>query len=288
MTQKSRIFVHGLKAHADEMWASGLLIASKPETEFTEIIRDAKRISEAADNDFVLDCGGKFDGVRLFDHHQFESTEDVDCTFTLIAKTFAPWIITDEKFGPLLERVRVQDNFGLAAARNKFGKGDEWIVSESVMIELFEQEPLKIAKILADGFLKRQSDILEIDKAEKWIRENSRIESLGSGLNVLICCTSPFKEGFSAIAYNAASSRYINENNIEVSYGWNGDGSDERTLFRTKLGEKYLNFTKSDPAAPVFCHNSGFLLVFNPSDECEYRKLIRQACVCGKNYNPGI
>ncbi|MBP5202875.1 MYG1 family protein [bacterium] len=283
MTQKSRIFVHGLKAHADDMWACGLLIASKPDTEFTEIIRDAKRVNEAADNDFVLDCGMKFDGVRFFDHHQFESTDDVDCAFSLIAKTFAPWVLTDEKFGPVVERVRVQDNFGIAAAEKKFGNADEWIVSESVLTELFEKEPLKIAKILAEGFVKRLSDNLETKEAEAWIRKNTRIELLENGINVLVCDTSPFKEGFSIIAYNAASSRYINEKKIEVAYGWNGDGSDARTLFRTKLGEKSLDFTKSDPNAPVFCHNSGFLLVFNPSDDCEYRKLVFQAAGSEKN-----
>jgi len=283
MTQKSRIFVHGLKAHADEMWACGLLIASKPEIEFTEIIRDAKRVGEAADNDFVLDCGMKHDGEHYFDHHQFESTEDVDCTFTLIAKTFAPWVLTDEKFASLAERVRIQDNFGIAVAEKKFGNADEWIVSESVLTELFEKEPMKIAKILAEGFVKRLSDNLETKDAEAWIRKNARIELLGNGINVLVCETSPFKEGFSIAAYNTASSRYINEKKIEVAYGWNGDGSDTRTLFRTRQGEKYIDFTKSAPDVPVFCHNSGFLLVFNPSDDCEYRKLVRQACVCEKN-----
>ena len=280
---RSRIFVHGLKAHADEMWASALLIASKPEIEFTEIIRDAKRIGEATENDYILDCGMKFDGIRLFDHHQFKIADDVDCTFTLIAKVFAPWIFTDEKFGPLAERVRIQDNFGIAAAEKKFGNADEWIVSESVLTELFEKEPLKIAKILAEGFVKRLSDILETKEAEAWIRKNTHIELLGNGINVLVCETSPFKEGFSIVAYNAASSRYINEKKIEVAYGWNGDGSDARTLFRTKLGEKYIDFTKSAPDAPVFCHNSGFLLVFNPSDECEYMKLVLQAADCEKN-----
>ena len=281
---ESRIFVHGLRAHADEMWASALLIASKPEIEFTEIIRDAKRAGEASENDFVLDCGMKFDGVRFFDHHQFESTEDADCTFTLIAKTFAPWVLSDEKFAPLAGRVRVQDNFGVAAAEKKFGKSSEWIASEFVLTGLFEKEPLKIAELLAEGFRKRKEELREIDEIAKWIESNTGIEVMENGIKVLVCEKSPFKNGFSAVAYNAASSSYVAEKKIEAVYGWNSDGSDERTLFRTKFGEKYLDFTKSAPDEPVFCHNSGFLLVFNPSCGGEYRKLILQASAGKKNY----
>lgn len=281
MTQKSRIFVHGLKAHADETWACALLIASKPEIEFTEIIRDAKRVTEAADNDFVLDCGMKYDGERFFDHHQFEGSEDVDCTFTLIAKRFAPWTLSDTKFGPILERVRIQDNFGLQAAEKKFGKSSSWLASECVMVALFESEPLKIADMLAEGFRNRLSELNEVKEAEKWIKENSSLEIL-SGLKVLVIKSSPFKAGFSIAGFNAASNLYSASVKAGVIYGWNSDGSDSRTLFRTR-SEKNVDFTCSVPENLVFCHNSGFLLVFDPADDTEYRKLILQADISEKN-----
>ena len=277
MTQKSRIFVHGLKAHADETWACGLLIASKPEIEFTEIIRDAKRITEAADNDFVLDCGMKFDGEHFFDHHQFESTEDVDCTLTLIAKRFAPWTLSDTKFGPVIERVRVQDNFGIPAAEKKFGKSSSWLASECVMVALFESEPLKIANMLAEGFRNRLRELNEVKEAEKWIKENSSLETFENGLKVLVIESSPFKAGFSIAGFNSASNLYSASLEAGVIYGWNSDGSDSRSLFRTR-SEKNVDFTCSAPENPVFCHNSGFLLVFDPADEAEYRKLVLQAC----------
>lgn len=282
MTQKSRIFVHGLKAHADETWACALLIASNPEIEFTEIIRDAKRIGEATENDFVLDCGMKFDGDRFFDHHQFESSEDVDCTLTLIAKRFAPWTLSDTKFGPIIERVRVQDNFGIPAAEKKFGKSSSWLASESVLVALFESEPLKIANMLAEGFRNRLRELNEVKKAEKWIKKNSSLEILGNGLKVLVIESSPFKAGFSIAGFNSASNIYSESVEAGVIYGWNTDGSDSRTLFRTR-SEKNVDFTYSVPENLIFCHNSGFLLVFDPADDTEYRKLILQSDISKKN-----
>ena len=282
MTQKSRIFVHGLKAHADETWACALLIASNPEIEFTEIIRDAKRIGEAADNDFVLDCGMKYDGEHCFDHHQFESTANVDCTFTLIAKRFAPWTLSDTKFGPILERVRIQDNFGVPAAEKKFGKSSSWLASECVLVALFESEPLKIADMLSEGFRNRLRELNEVKEAEKWIKENSSIETFENGLKVLVITSSPFKAGFSIAGFNSASNLYSDSVEAGVIYGWNSDGSDTRTLFRTR-SEKNIDFTHSTPENPVFCHNSGFLLVFDPTDVAEYRKLVLQADISEKN-----
>lgn len=278
----SRIFVHGLKAHADEMWACGLLIASKPDMEFTEIIRDAKRVNEATENDFVLDCGMKFDGIRCFDHHQFRISKNVDCTFTLIAKTFAPWVLTDEKFGPLAERVRVQDNFGIAAAEKKFGRSGGWIGPENILVGLFEKIPLTVANQLAAGFRTRLAEIRETEKVEKWLETNMRVGTIGDKLRVLICENSPFKAGFSINACNTASRKYINKGKAAVVYGWNSDGSDARTLFKTSFG-KEIDFTKACPENPLFCHSSGFLLVFNPSNDCEYVKLALQAAGCEKN-----
>jgi len=277
MTQKSRIFVHGLKAHADDMWACGLLIASNPDIEFTEIIRDAKRIGEASDNDFVLDCGMKHDGEHYFDHHQFESTKKADCALTLVAKRFAPWTLTDTKFGPVIERVRVQDNFGIPAAEKKFGKSSSWVASEFLMVALFEKEPLMVANMLADAFRERLSELAEIKKAEKWIEENSSLETFENSLKVLTITSSPFKAGFSIAGFNAASSLYSGSVEAGVIYGWNTDGSDSRTLFRT-YSEKNVDFTNSVPEKPVFCHSSGFLLIFDPAYDAEYRKLVLQAC----------
>lgn len=283
MTQKSRIFVHGLKAHADDMWACGLLIASNPGIEFTEIIRDAKRVGEATENDYILDCGMKFDGEHFFDHHQFESTEDVDCTFTLIAKTFAPWTLNDTKFGPILERVRVQDNFGIPAAENKFGKSSSWLASECVLVALFESEPLKIADMLAEGFRNRLRELNEVKEAEKWIKANSSFETLENGLKVLVIKSSPFQAGFSITGFNSACNLYSASLEAGVVYGWNSDGSGTRTLFRTR-SEKNVDFTHSAPENLIFCHSSGFLLVFDPADEAEYRKLILQADISGQNF----
>jgi len=283
MTQKSRIFVHGLKAHADEMWACALLIASKPDIEFTEIIRDAKRIPEAADNDFVLDCGMKFDGEHYFDHHQFESSEDVDCTLTLVAKRFAPWVLSDEKFGHIAERVRVQDNFGIPAAEKKFGKSSSWLASEFVMISLFEKEPLRIAGILAEGFRNRLAETQEIKRAGEWLKSNSHIEISENGIKIMVVERSPFKEGFSIIGFNAASCVYSASAGAGIVYGWNSDGSDSRTLFRTSAG-KGIDFMNSVPERPVFCHSGGFLLIFDPAYDDEYRVLVQQACCPGKKW----
>lgn len=281
MSQKSRIFVHGLKAHADEMWACALLIASKPEIEFTEIIRDAKRIGEADGDDFILDCGMKYDGKHLFDHHQFESTEDVDCSLSLIAKTFAPWVLSDHKFGKLIERVRVQDNFGVAEAEKKFGDSSSWLFAEQVSLELFAKEPMTAARILADGFVKRLAEISEVDELLKWIPQNSHTETVGR-FKVLVIEHSPVQAGFSLTGFNSASTIYAGKEKIEIIFGWNSDGSDSRTLFRTRCG-KDIYFTEAKPENEVFCHNSGFLLIFDPAADDEYKELIIQSDVSEKN-----
>lgn len=279
--KRSRIFVHGLKAHADEMWACGLLIASKPEIEFTEIVRDAKRVGEAGANDFVLDCGMKFDGSRFFDHHQFKNSGKSECTFSLVAETFAPWVLADERFASLIGRVRVQDNSGIIVTEQQFGKSSPWIASEFVLLNLFEVKPLEVANIIAFGFRRRLAEIAETERAKTWLESNSHIEIIEGKVRALVCEASPFKAGFSIQAYNSASRHVINKERIEVAYGWNGDGSDSRTLYKTGFG-KMINFTKAAPERLVFCHSGGFLLVFDPADEAEYRKLVLQACYLNK------
>ncbi len=274
--KRSRIFVHGAKAHADEMWACGLLIASKPEIEFTEIVRDAKRVGEAGPNDFVLDCGMKFDGSRFFDHHQFKNTGKVECAFSLVAERFAPWTLADERFASVIERVRMQDNSGIPATEQQFGKSSPWIASEFVLLNLFEVKPLEVANIIAFGFRRRLAEIEETERAKTWLESNSHIEIVEGKVRALVCEASPFKAGFSIQAYNAASREVINKEGLEVVYGWNGDGSGNRSLFRTGYG-KFIDFRKAVPERPVFCHSGGFLLVFDPADEVEYRKLVLQA-----------
>lgn len=268
--KNSRIFTHGGKAHADEVLAAALIIAARPDLNFSEIIRDENRIREAKNNDFVVGCGDKYDKVRFFDSPHCERGKDenveLHCTLTLVAKAYAPSLFFDEKFGPLFESVRAYEDEGIQVES----------LTLDVITGLFEKMPLSVANELAKSFRRR---LKGINAATEWIKAHTRIEKLFKSFNILVEDKSHFDGDFSDVEYKTALNNYMYKKQISVSYEWFEYGSKKRILRQGEFGSVHFNFTKAVPK------NAGYSksiseIVFNPADETEYRTLIAQAVGC--------
>jgi hypothetical protein len=280
VNKTSRIFTHGGKAHADEVLAAALLIAARPDLNFSEIIRDENRIGEAKDNDFVVGCGEKYDKVRFFDspHREREKDENVElhCASTLVAKVFAPTLFFDEKFGPLLESVRAYEDAGIPAESLTF----------DVITGLFEKMPLSVANELSKSFRKRLEGI---NAATEWIKANTHIERVFKSFNILVEDKPHFDGDFSDGEYKTALNNYMYKKQISVSYEWSRFG--KCILRKGEFGGAYFDFTKAAPKNTGY-YRSISEIVFDPADETEYRSLIAMAAGCeiydGKVMLPGV
>ena len=282
--KKAKIFLSGLKARVDEVLATALLIASKPDIEFTEIIRDESRLDEVGEDDFVIGCGLDFDGVRFFDHHIFESLVYYDSDLTLIAKAFAPSLLTDEKFGPLIERVCDDENFGNNSLEDRSDGAPQCLLG-SVLLSFFERMPLAVATETAKRFRERLCELNEIELAEKWLEEHTGVTELFGVLDLLVCDKPPFGQGFSIAAYEAAIDKYMVEKKVHASYEWAGDGSDNRIIRVSNRGKECFDFRKVSLEHEVLPHKDGSMLVFKPADETEFKEVIRQAVGCLRKHD---
>lgn len=292
MKIESRIYVHGGKAHADDMWATGVLVyALSDQYDFVEIIRDGARINEAGPDDFVVDTGLKCDDSHLFDHHQFGRGDNAPCALTLVCRAYAPWLLTDAKYGKCFERIRVQDTRGVPAAEKLFlpkpaskkekvdGMSQAWSQAEWAEIEEFEEYPLETAQRLARALRRREKKLAEAEEAKVWLSEHSHREIVDDIVRCIVVDENPYPR-FSVDALTDALNEAAEVCRAEVTYGWNPTDPDlvQRSLYRTSYG-KGIDFTRATPAIPGFCHNEGFLLVFTPETGEEYKTLIKQALI---------
>ena len=250
----TRIFTHGGKAHADEVLAAALLIAARPDLNFTEIIRDEERLDEATKNDFIL-MGANADGI-----------------LSGVAEAFAPCLLNDEQFGSLIENIRSQKASENPGYEEKSGESFQYYLSEC-LVRSYERRPLMVAEELSIGFKERLAEIEEEQVVENWLKAHIHIEWRRLVIKVIVCEGSPYEEGFSKRACDKVLDKYLNDNNeVFVFYGWDSDGSGKRTLQVSKAGEDSFDFTKARPDYVVFCRKD--IVVFKPADENEYKHLI--------------
>lgn len=289
MKREAKIFVHGGKAHADDMWSTGILVyALSDQYDFVEIIRDGARISEAGPNDFVVDVGLKCDDSHFFDHHQFGRSDTAPCALTLVCRAYAPWLLEDQKYGQYFERIRVQDTKGVLAAEKVFlpkpgkkervdGMSQCWAQMEWNEIKEFEEAPLETAQRLARMLKRREREIAEVEEAKTWLATHSHREIVDDIVRCVVVDENPYP-GFSIDAINVALNSVAEACRAEVTYSWDANDPNlaQRCLYRTSYG-KGIDFTRSVPATLAFCHNEGFLLVFTPETQEEYKDLIKQA-----------
>ncbi len=292
MKRESKIFVHGGRAHADDMWATGVLVyARSDQYNFVEVIRDSARVGEAGPDDFVVDTGQKCDDQHLFDHHQFGRGDNAPCALTLVCRAYAPWLLTDAKYGKCFERIRVQDTRGVPAAEKLFlpkpadkkekvdGMSQAWSQTEWAEIEEFEEYPLETAQRLARALHRREKKLAEAEEAKTWLAAHSHREIVDDIVRCIVVDENPYPR-FSVDALTDALNEAAEACRAEVTYGWNPTDPNlvQRSLYRTSYG-KGIDFTRATPAILGFCHNEGFLLVFTPETGEEYKTLIKQALI---------
>lgn len=274
---KRRIYVHGQQAHLDETIASAIVISTHPEDDF-EIIRDSKEWVNAAPEDFVLDVGEQYDNVRLFDHHQkslpHTKENGSECAATLVAQAFAPWMFHDPKMAVMLEMVRVLDTMGPNQFKKRYFDLDQYTIPMG-LAEMFEEAPTETAKAFAKVIAKRRTIGEKMPSYLKWLEENSCND------NAVLVIESNTNEAFSPQDDRGlleAQTRHAEREGSVMIYGFHRRNPDCRSLFRTALGEDLgYDLTKAKPEDEEFTHVNGFIQIFRPKDENEFKKLVKAA-----------
>jgi len=277
--KKIIIAVHAGAAHKDDLLAAGILIAAKGWYQGSyEVIRTN---NPTGDEDYILDVGGQYDGVRLFDHHQKEAAVAGECAATLISQAFAPDLLKDSVWGPFLKLVEIQDNGGLRSLDAEFGgnRVAPLLTLEFGLIRLFEHAPTDVAGLVGEIVKDRLEFMRSVKEAGAWLEENHAVVTVG-GHAVIELLSNPRAAGLETAVVNAAQGELINKYDAVATYSFDPRdlAGKTRTLFRTRQGEDAgLDFVKSRPKNLVFAHKGGFLLNFIPSDESEYKKLVTEA-----------
>lgn len=274
---KRRIFVHGEQAHLDETIAAAIVIVAFPEDDFT-VVRDSKAWVDADPTDFILDVGEKYDGKRLFDHHQKElphtKENGSECAATLVAKVFAPWMLSDPRMATMLEMVRVLDTMGPNEFRKRYFDLDRYAIPMG-LAEMFEEEPTATARAFAKVIAKRKYTGENMPQYKAWVKANSHRNE-----NVLVLDADPWQH------YPIRDDRGVTEAMTRIAeaeddvmiYGYHRRNPGNRSLFRTAKGENDgYDLTHAKPQNETFTHANGFLQVFIPADDEEYIHLVNQS-----------
>ena len=280
MKKITTIYVHGQRAHADEMVAAAILVAAKGLDQYEIIRTQQEDFSDIGEEDYVLDTGGRHDGIKYFDHHQREDEVAGECAATLVAKAFAPELLTDGVWGDYLKRLALQDTKGLRAVETAIGaRVSQFLLMEFGLVKLFERSPKEAVELVADMIRDRMSFLASVRDAADWIEEFTEIISV-EGHNALYLTRNYAEEGIESFVINAAQAKILDANSVvaTVSFDPRDPSGKTRTLFRTRQGEDVgVDFNKATPAEPKFCHKGGFLLNFVPADEEEWKGLLVQA-----------
>lgn len=289
-----RIYTHNGKAHADEMYACGLLIlamaqrrgipSEKMDVEICRLASpDLLPKTELGKAEFIVDIGGIYDADRnRFDHHQ--KGLEKDCTATLVARHFFPSFSKNRRWREALERILILDTQGPSGLESAYGiptiETGKFTFVEEIMVQLFEVKPTYVALFMAQLLEVCISALEQRDIAMKWLLEESEHQiSFEKGVAVLDIPKDYVAEGIPVRAINSAQASLIQDKGIHVVYGWDVRNPGCRMLFRTRQGEGVVDFTRCTPEDPVFCHTGGFLLVFRPTHELEWQRLLGQAKV---------
>lgn len=277
-----KVIIHDGKAHMDELL--GLVFLSIHKNELPSSVErvhpeDAAimvKENKISPDIYYIDCGMKLDPEKnLYDHHQ---SGDLDCSALLMFDLFFP-DLKESKLHKYLSTVSKVDTTGPNSLED-FNIKSESIryfgFSQKIILKEFEKDPINIVSIFKSGI----KDMLDFEKkcvlAEIWIKkeEHTSIASI-SGLNVLKYTTPPPIELSSAV--KSVDSDIIDNNDIDVIYSFDKSDTKVRTLFRTLKGDKRVNFNRAAVSELKFCHKSGFLLKFIPSNNEEWESIIKEA-----------
>lgn len=276
-----RIFTHGNKAHADDLVACAILVAVCRPGSLKAIVRvnsdrDLPQVPE--DDDFIVDVGGRYDGKRLFDHHQNDDAVKGECAATLVARRYCPELLGDSVWGPFLKRVALQDNNGMRAVESEKGgsRVNDLLVLEWGLVSWFEKDPQAAVTLVAGMIRERLDYLVRVEEADLWLSENGRAHQ-AAGVSVFVLKRDPRMDGLDPAVVNTAMGSRIDaiEAKLTMSFDPRSEAGSVRTLFRTKHGEGSIDLTKASPANPLFCHKGGFLLNFVPENEEEWVSIVK-------------
>lgn len=198
--ERLTFYTHDGKAHVDELVAISVAIAllrSKGAPMDVHIFRLPEESIPKVLNkgEFVIDAGRQFDGIKRIDHHQLSSSED--CSASLLIKAWAPELLEVPYFRSFIQRITIQDNFGLSgvSARLKTGTAFQpFLTFEFMAVRNFVKNPVKEAVRLAEWVYTEvvlgRNDHLN---ADAWMEVNSHITVTSDGIKYL--SARPFTEG---------------------------------------------------------------------------------------------
>ena len=281
-----KVYTHSNKAHTDEVLACALCHllyqkrGSKGEFEIFRVIKEDLP-STLEKGDFIVDIGEVYNGVDRFDHHQDALDVKGECAATLVAKTFFPTLVEDPIWGPLLNRVAIQDNQGLKVLEKTLKGLAPFLILEWGLVSLFETDPLKVTLLISTMIKDRMSFLAKVGEAKEWLKNHSETVQLGvRGYEVLCISDNPKQDGYDSSVVNVAQSPILNSKPVIAVYGWDPRASRRRTLFRTKYGmEIGVDLTKAIVESPYFCHKGGFLLTFYPSSTTEWIAALKTSLI---------
>ena len=116
-----KIAVHEGVFHADDVTAIALLKIFIPEITGKQIKFLTKRVSHQEKNfddfDLVIDVGGKYDGIKYFDHHQWTLKENPHAAAGLVWQAIKEALSLGEEYAPLEELIEIVDQADIGARK---------------------------------------------------------------------------------------------------------------------------------------------------------------------------
>jgi len=256
MTKK--ILTHGGIAHADEMYACGLL-SLLCDGDIT-ITRKNYEENDGEAFDFVVDTGMKFDNEKFFDHHQSDENVEGRCSASLVAERFFPELHLHLK--TFFKRLDKQDNGGLGAVGNP-ADIIPLLQAEFHLVKEFEKRPEEIADIFRKYFKGELEFLKNVKEAKEWLADLSHSEIVKVGnVNILLIKEKP---SFPSFCFNKAQEGLIDKHDIHVVCSFDIRNPEGRTLFRTRKCQ--LDFNSLEVQGKYFCHKNGFILNYKPKEK---------------------
>lgn len=277
------VITHNGKAHIDEIVAIALLAVFRKKNPYK-----IKRVNHevafkfisrglVSPNLYYIDCGGEFNiDKRIFDHHH----DNIPSSAKLVFDTYFPELKNSE-LDQFISKLSDIDNYG-PKQLNDFNINSESInyfrYPTKLLIRLFEDNPILIINVFKEAIGKNISEILLKEKARQWLFKNNNTEIFTyKSLKILIYKKPP---EYSISSYvKSLDGEIIDKFDIDITYSFDKDNNNIRTLFRTFKGDNKVNFNLVESIEPFFSHKSGFLYKFIPKSEKDWLTIIDEAIV---------
>jgi len=176
------VITHPGRAHRDDLYACGLLLALQPEAVLERRNPTTGELDDPAVA--VVDVGARYEPERLnFDHHQFRKDSEPCCALTLVLR----WMgleTTARVLWPWLDGLEWLDSRGPTATAARFTPGtpardgllrmaapaEEWMLRQ---IEAGNLEPVRgVGESLLNELRAIQERFRVLDQSAKWIEIN--------------------------------------------------------------------------------------------------------------------